>query len=85
MGFNDRENKHKNVVSDIINITPDTTKTTKPQTQEKTKNDTSDQTLVRKTFYITNEQIKTMAYHKADTGEDLSTIVRNALDLYFKK
>lgn len=66
----DRENKRKSVVSDIVSV----------QAEEK-KEEKKD--IIPRTFYIGTDHVKALAFEKAETGKDLSEIVREALDAYF--
>ena len=67
--FDQRENKRKSVVQDIVNLKGE---------EKKEKEE-----LVPRTFYIKPEHIKALAFEKAETGKDLSEIVREAMDSYF--
>lgn len=40
--------------------------------------------LIGKTIYLTKEQSKRLAFEKAETEKDISEIVREAIDMYFK-
>lgn len=67
----DRENKRKSsVVKDIVSV----------QVEAK-KEDKKD--IIPRTFYIGTDHVKALAFEKAETGKDLSEIVREALDAYF--
>lgn len=67
----DRENKRKSsVVQDIVGV----------QAEEK-KEEKKD--IIARTFYIGTGHVKALAFEKAETGKDLSEIVREALDGYF--
>lgn len=67
----DRENKRRSVVQDIVNV----------QGEEKQEQEKRD--IIARTFYIGTEHVKALAFEKAETGKDLSEIVREALDNYF--
>lgn len=68
--FEERENRRKkSVVGDIIDVQ-------KEETKEK-------RDTIARTFYIGTEHVRALAFEKAETGKDLSEIVREALDNYF--
>ena len=67
----DRENKRKSsVVGDIVSVQAEGKKENKRE-------------IIPRTFYIGTEHVKALAFEKAETGKDLSEIVREALDQYF--
>ena len=68
----DRENKRKSVLQDIVDV----------QGEEK-KEKEEKREIIARTFYIGTEHVKALAFEKAETGKDLSEIVREALDSYF--
>lgn len=68
--FEQRENKRKSVVEDIVNV--------QGEGKKEEKRD-----IIARTFYIGTEHVKALAFEKAETGKDLSEIVREALDNYF--
>lgn len=67
--FEQRENKRKSVVKDIVGV----------QGEEKEEK----RDIIARTFYIGTEHVKALAFEKAETGKDLSEIVRESLDNYF--
>ncbi|NLK23796.1 MAG: hypothetical protein GX309_07425 [Clostridiales bacterium] len=67
--FEERENRRKSVVKDIVDVQGE-------EKQEK-------RDIIARTFYIGTEHVKALAFEKAETGKDLSEIVREALDDYF--
>ena len=67
----DRENKRKSsVVGDIVSVQAEGKKEEKKD-------------IIPRTFYIGTDHVKALAFEKAETGKDLSEIVREALDKYF--
>lgn len=68
--FEQRENKRKSVVQDLVDVQGEEEKEEKKE-------------IIARTFYIGTEHVKALAFEKAETGKDLSEIVREALDSYF--
>ena len=68
--FEQRENKRKSVVQDLVDVQGEEEKEEKKE-------------IIARTFYIRAEHVKALAFEKAETGKDLSEIVREALDSYF--
>lgn len=69
----DRENKRKSVLQDIVDVQGEEIKEKEEEKKE----------IIARTFYIGTEHVKALAFEKAETGKDLSEIVREALDSYF--
>lgn len=68
--FEQRENKRKSVLQDIVDV--------QGEEEKEGKKD-----IIARTFYIGAEHVKALAFEKAETGKDLSEIVREALNNYF--
>lgn len=68
--FEQRENKRKSVLQDIVDVQGEEEKEEKKE-------------IIARTFYIGTEHVKALAFEKAETGKDLSEIVREALNDYF--
>ncbi len=66
----DRENRRKSVVEDIVSVQGEGRKEEKKD-------------YISRTFYLESEHVKALAFEKAETGKDLSEIVREALNNYF--
>lgn len=72
MGLNEREQMRSKsgIVGSLLNESTDKPKKNKPK-------------LSQRGVYLEPKHVKALAFEKAETGEDISQIVRRALDLYF--